>query len=145
MSLSRTKFEQRTFRSSAAVCTSVQCGPNSKCYGINHIATCKCVNNYVGNPLDLLKGCGRKFRISKKHRHVGPSRLMSSFRWFSFAAPDKCVKNSDCRTNQACRPAQSGIKDCFSSSLPIQIHFCRSVLTFPDDIPSDSLQIYVPT
>lgn len=41
-------------------CENTLCGRNAICVSKGHIAICKCPPNYIGNPLDDIKGCFRR-------------------------------------------------------------------------------------
>lgn len=67
------------------VCDSIKCGPNADCIAIDHTATCRCKDNFIGNPEDLFRGCVPK---------------------------DKCTSNTDCQTEQVCHLNENGVKSC---------------------------------
>lgn len=71
-------------------CESVHCGVRAKCITENHQSQCVCVDGFVGNAYDLVKGC---------------------------ELPHECSGDSGCLTDQVCRPGTDGIRRCVSVCL----------------------------
>ena len=73
------------------VCTTVQCGPNSKCQIRNHDAICECLPGYVGSANDLTIGCIKQDR-------------------------DECNEDIDCiNGSDVCKALNNGVKKCFNA------------------------------
>jgi len=95
-------LNQRGLLDCVPVCLEKKCGPNSDCIPVFHQPICRCMTNFEGNPLDLMKGCQkiafpREPRICNLNIDCGDAEecIQGQCRFL-------CVKDSECIVGERC-------------------------------------------